>query len=112
MYDLLINFFFDVEPVNIHMLDPIMIQWVMSNTNGRFIGSSLGIFNSFKIALIHSSLSIPLDKARNSASVLDFDTILCFLLLYVTKSPELYSPRNLELLLLSQHDQEALQFPF
>ena len=42
---------------------------------------------SFITPRIHITSSIPLDKALNSASVLDLKTMFCFLLLYLIRFP-------------------------
>ena len=51
------------------------------------IGLIYGILSSSRRCLIHISSSIPFDMALNFASVLDFETTLCFLLLHVTRFP-------------------------
>ena len=51
------------------------------------IGLIYGILSSSRRCFIHITSSIPFDMALNSASVLDFDITLCFLLLRVTRFP-------------------------
>ena len=58
----------------------LLSQWIV-------IGLIYGILSSSRRCLIRINSSIPFDMALNSASVLDFETTLCFLLLHVTRFP-------------------------